>query len=143
MYAISGRNWWLASAVGLLNMTPVGVNAYINFAAVWYEIGYIPILGESCISGYNISNTTNIALSVSIGTRGSVITADILILVVTWIKTYLTYRNAARNNIKTPVLALLLKDGAIYFMMLLSLNIITIVGELTNAFLHYHHSFPP
>lgn len=39
-------------------------------------------------------------------------TADALVVVVTWHKTYSTYRMAARSNIKTPLATMLLRDGA-------------------------------
>ncbi|OCH85336.1 hypothetical protein OBBRIDRAFT_740048, partial [Obba rivulosa] len=89
MYAISGRIWWLASAVSLLNLAPVVVNSVC-----------LPF-------------PTHI-LSVAIGTRMCVIAADALVLLVTWTKTYATHREAVRNNIQTPVTALLLKDGEHY-----------------------------
>ncbi|OCH85509.1 hypothetical protein OBBRIDRAFT_309374 [Obba rivulosa] len=137
MYAISGRSWCLASIVCLLNLAPVGVNAYLHFVALFYEIVDLPILGNTCYGVLVLaSNAEKIALQVAVGTRVCVIAADVLILVVTWMATYRTYRDSVRNNIQAPLVGLLLKDGTLYFTMLLALNVLNIAGTLSTFFLY-------
>ncbi|EMD37433.1 hypothetical protein CERSUDRAFT_65109 [Gelatoporia subvermispora B] len=95
-FGISGRNWWLATAVCALNMVPVGTNGLC--------------------------------------TRISVAVADLLVLLITWRKTYGLYRISKRNNVPAPILGLLLKDGKGYFVsILLALNILNVVGNMTNV----------
>lgn len=47
----------------------------------------------------------------SLLTRISVITGDILVLVVTWTKTAQAYREARRLNIRAPLVTVLFRDG--------------------------------
>ncbi|OCH91746.1 hypothetical protein OBBRIDRAFT_774647 [Obba rivulosa] len=134
MYAISGRRMWLALVAFVLNIIPVVTNSYADFAVSWFEIDTLPILGEVCSAGNNISSTVDIAFTIS--TRISMILADILILLITWAKTYGAYRNAQRNNVEAPLLGLLLKDGTVYFAMLLVLNILIIIANLNDSFVY-------
>ncbi|OCH93585.1 hypothetical protein OBBRIDRAFT_790108 [Obba rivulosa] len=127
MYAISGGNWWLAVAVCALSMVQVGTNAYGWFAAVWFEIDFIPDIGMLCEDGSKLSTA-----AIAIGTRVCALAADVLILVMTWIKTYAIKRDADRNKIKAPLATLLIKDG----IMLLSLDILNIAGWGTNVSLY-------
>ncbi|OCH93583.1 hypothetical protein OBBRIDRAFT_790107 [Obba rivulosa] len=133
MYAISGGIWWLAVAVCALSMVPVGTNAYGLFATTWYEIDVFPVIGTLCEDGRTLSVAANTRFA--IGTRVCVLAADVLILVMTWLKTYAVKRDAHRNKIKAPLATLLLKDGTIYFLMLLSLDILNIAGWSTNVFI--------
>ena len=49
--------------------------------------------------------------SVSLVTRISVILGDVLVLLVTWSKTALAYRETRRLGIKAPLVTLLFRDG--------------------------------
>ncbi|EMD35996.1 hypothetical protein CERSUDRAFT_96219 [Gelatoporia subvermispora B] len=42
---------------------------------------------------------------------------------------------AREHNIKTPLMTMLFRDGALYFLCLLSLNVLSIVGILTHTFI--------
>ncbi|KAI0738123.1 hypothetical protein BC629DRAFT_1300472, partial [Irpex lacteus] len=57
--------------------------------------------------------TNMVSLTVSLVTRLSVIVGDVLVLAVTWRKTYLAYREARRLRIRAPVTTMLFRDGAI------------------------------
>ncbi len=46
-----------------------------------------------------------------LGTRTSLIAADILVVVFTWHKTFMVRRQAARIGLQTPVYSLILRDG--------------------------------
>ncbi|KIP10474.1 hypothetical protein PHLGIDRAFT_230952 [Phlebiopsis gigantea 11061_1 CR5-6] len=45
------------------------------------------------------------------------------VLIVTWSKTYQTHRDAARVHVRMPVSNLLLRDGTLYFLVVLVLNV--------------------
>jgi len=113
-------------------MVPVGTNIYGSYVATSLQILVIPPLSEACYSTSKISEAASTRLEV--GTRVPVIVADTIVLVVTWIKTWNTHRKALKNNIRTPVATMLLRDGTVYFLGLLSLNILNIVGTSTNVF---------
>ncbi|OCH87934.1 hypothetical protein OBBRIDRAFT_735361 [Obba rivulosa] len=53
---------------------------------------------------------TNIILVV-VATRICLIASDLILLLVTWMKTYATKRQADQLNIKTPLATMLLRDG--------------------------------
>jgi len=57
-----------------------------------------------------------------------------LLVVVTCLKTYATVRDARRNNISTPLAAALLRNGVLYFLSLLSLQILGFVGTQAASF---------
>ena len=44
------------------------------------------------------------------------ITADALVLCLTWVKTYGQLKSARKLQIKTPLSMLFLRDGTLYFM---------------------------
>ncbi|EKM50292.1 uncharacterized protein PHACADRAFT_201131 [Phanerochaete carnosa HHB-10118-sp] len=56
-------------------------------------------------------------------TRGSLILADAIVLILTWIKTFRHWRNARRLKMKASLTTCLLRDGTMYFIALLALNI--------------------
>ncbi|KAJ3556423.1 hypothetical protein NM688_g2035 [Phlebia brevispora] len=60
-------------------------------------------------------------------TRASVIAADAIVLLVTWVKTWHTYKTASRVDVHVPLSYLILRDGTIYFMILLALNVLQIL----------------
>ncbi|THG96397.1 hypothetical protein EW026_g5432 [Hermanssonia centrifuga] len=59
--------------------------------------------------------------------RLSMIAADILVLVLTWMKTYRNYKEATRVGLQAKVSSLLLRDGTTYFIALLLMNIAQVV----------------
>ncbi|EMD33169.1 hypothetical protein CERSUDRAFT_98766 [Gelatoporia subvermispora B] len=48
--------------------------------------------------------------------------------------TYVTWRDARRNNIRAPFATILLKDGTLYFIALLIINVVNIIGITTASF---------
>ncbi|EKM57680.1 uncharacterized protein PHACADRAFT_206560 [Phanerochaete carnosa HHB-10118-sp] len=56
-------------------------------------------------------------------TRGSLILADMIVIILTWIKTFGDWKRARRNNVKVSSTTCLLRDGTLYFIVLLALNI--------------------
>ncbi|OCH92797.1 hypothetical protein OBBRIDRAFT_886033 [Obba rivulosa] len=134
IYAISGGSWWLALVVFLLSLVAIGTNAYGWYAVAWFQINSLPVLGAACFSGRNVSAATDTALTIS--SRTCQIIADILVLIVTWYKTYALKRAAVRNNIEAPLATTLLRDGSISFLALLVLNVVDIAGWSTNLFIY-------
>lgn len=83
MYAVSRGSWWLSLTVCLLSVVPVATNAvspmlpeqftttevtdpsyhyqYTLYAANWYQIEDIPIIGVTCVNGSNLSSAINTA----------------------------------------------------------------------------------
>ncbi|KAH9935343.1 uncharacterized protein B0H18DRAFT_1114102 [Fomitopsis serialis] len=68
-----------------------------------------------------------------IATRTCVIAVDLLVLLVTWKETYGIQRSANAMNVKTSIVTLLLRDGTVYFGVLLVINIICLILWVTNV----------
>ncbi|EMD36546.1 hypothetical protein CERSUDRAFT_95835 [Gelatoporia subvermispora B] len=71
-----------------------------------------------------------------IATRACAIAADLLTLVVTWSSTYRIKRDADKANVKASLATLLLRDGTVYFIILLALNAMHMASYLTNTFVN-------
>ncbi|EMD31622.1 hypothetical protein CERSUDRAFT_100291 [Gelatoporia subvermispora B] len=148
VYALSGGSRLLSVAVTLLSMVPVGTNAYGDSYKIGFQLVAFPVLGVHCLMTQDVSETTNTRfmyvpvvmrfradmVAVEISTRVPVIIADIVVLVLTWWKTWATVRMAREHNVKTPLMNLLLRDGTLYFVCLLLLNALNIAGTATNVF---------
>ncbi|THH00331.1 hypothetical protein EW026_g2163 [Hermanssonia centrifuga] len=67
------------------------------------------------------------SIAMTIGTRIPVIIADILVLVLTWRKTFRHRMEAIRVGVRAPLSALLLRDGTVYFFALLAMNIAVVL----------------
>ncbi|THG97169.1 hypothetical protein EW026_g4784 [Hermanssonia centrifuga] len=108
VFAICDRNITLAIIVLMLNLVPVGTNIY-DFSRET-DLFYVdPILGAICTFNLDVSGT--LLISMVLGTRTSLIAADILVVVFTWHKTFMVRRQAARIGLQTPVYSLILRDG--------------------------------
>ncbi|EMD33637.1 hypothetical protein CERSUDRAFT_76360 [Gelatoporia subvermispora B] len=141
-YAVSGGSWLLTLPVVALDLVPVGMNAYGFFAAFWFAMVPGPGNEQICVSGSSVSQSAFVHLE-AIATRACVMASDALVLIVTWYKTYSIKRNADQAGIQTPLASLLLRDGTMYFVVLLCLNILNIVGKWTNGFAYASlFSFP-
>ncbi len=57
--------------------------------------------------------------TVALGTRLAVITADAIVLAVTWTKTYTTRKDGLRLGMEIPLTSLLLRDGLSCFKLLI------------------------
>ncbi|OCH84034.1 hypothetical protein OBBRIDRAFT_742282, partial [Obba rivulosa] len=101
IYAISGGKWWLTVVVFALNMVPFGTNAV---RTCWSK-------STSFDRSFQSGNSKRILVHTAIVTRAALIVADVLILAITWSKTYAIRKEAARNNVSTPLATMLLRDG--------------------------------
>ncbi|EMD37043.1 hypothetical protein CERSUDRAFT_74040 [Gelatoporia subvermispora B] len=80
-------------------------------------------------------------VAVAVSTRACLLVADLLVILLTWARTFRSNRkpdsgNARMNSLST----LLLRDGTLYFIILSALNILNLVGIVTASF-NYATSF--
>ncbi|KAI0084434.1 hypothetical protein BDY19DRAFT_997782 [Irpex rosettiformis] len=73
--------------------------------------------------------TSAIVMDISLGTRISVIIGDVLVLLVTWSKLAKLYYEARQLRIKAPLATLLFRDGTFYFVVLLIVNVLQVIGD--------------
>ncbi|KAJ3541313.1 hypothetical protein NM688_g6102 [Phlebia brevispora] len=114
VFALLERSVAVAAFVLLLGLVPVATNA-VGINRTTYEYVDDPVLGASCYVG--------------LGTRLAVIVADIVVVAVTWLKTYQQVRQAYSIGLR-GVSSTLLKDGSIYFIALLVLNVVQLIIEI-------------
>ncbi|OCH90118.1 hypothetical protein OBBRIDRAFT_624304 [Obba rivulosa] len=93
---------------------------------MWYQIDTLPVVGVTCSDGSKLSETENV--------RACVIAADLLVLVVTWSKTYGILRDTRLSKMRPSIAIMLLRDGTLYFLLLLTLNILNIAGFSSHFF---------
>ncbi|THG95122.1 hypothetical protein EW026_g6472 [Hermanssonia centrifuga] len=74
---------------------------------------------------------------VSLGTRIALGLGDTLVLVVTWVKTARNLTEGARIGMRTPLSTMLLRDGTIYFAIILMMNIAQMVVRAVPSFQNF------
>ncbi|KAI0657901.1 hypothetical protein C8Q70DRAFT_1055281 [Cubamyces menziesii] len=133
-FALSRGNWVLAMLVLLLSAVPLGV----NFSQYhWLVVYNDPMLGCGKSSTVTLETAKNSPVDksqqeflflirpriVTIASRTCLMVADIIVLVVTWMSTLATLRLTDMALKGKPTFArMLLRDGTIYFSILLVLN---------------------
>ncbi|EKM57653.1 uncharacterized protein PHACADRAFT_251412 [Phanerochaete carnosa HHB-10118-sp] len=107
VYAIWSKSYVWSLPVFVLSMAPFVTNL-IGAAMSKYIVIVYPLLGVICTSEYPFSErTTNIFVYT---TRGSLILADLIVLVLTWIKTFGNWWRARGIDVKMPLTVCLLRD---------------------------------
>ncbi|TCD63928.1 hypothetical protein EIP91_004775 [Steccherinum ochraceum] len=67
-------------------------------------------------------------------TRSLAVTSDLLVLILTWVKTIGIWRSGVENEGEKPALiTLVLRDGTTYFLALLTMNVITLALDATQT----------
>ncbi|OCH84964.1 hypothetical protein OBBRIDRAFT_839315 [Obba rivulosa] len=137
IYAVSGGNAWLSAGVCALAAVPACLNIYDD-AKTSFLLLPLPLVGTMCVSGSDLSQSEDLhrTSALTIAARTCLIAADAIVLVVTWVKTYWTMRAARSSGSKAPLADMLLRDGTLYFLVLLILNVLHIAGTATNVFVY-------
>ncbi|KAH9895718.1 hypothetical protein C8Q73DRAFT_789525 [Cubamyces lactineus] len=123
-YALCEYNRWIAGVVFLLLTGPVAVNAS---TLRWTHIRNLPA-PIGCTSSADISPSL----------AKNAIGADFLVVMVTWWKTRKSMKLYREANIKASYASLMLRDGTVYFLVLLILNVLHMVLTIlayTEAFI--------
>ncbi|EMD32068.1 hypothetical protein CERSUDRAFT_108991 [Gelatoporia subvermispora B] len=150
VYAIGNNSWMLAVLAGLFGMVPfaTSVNILCFISSCWiiqYQsfptqvsgIEALPGVGSWCLEFSDMSQTEQMKYVnsvLTIAARVCGITSDAIVLVETWRKTYSIKRDAMRHNIRTPLATMLMRDGTLYFVFILSLNVLDTIGKAFNIF---------
>lgn len=120
VFAIGNRNYYLSILVFLLGIVPFATNLMLTAIAAYGYVSLPPPVGPTCYSDAPISvRTSNI---MTYATRACLILSDVLVLIVTWIKTFGQWRSARQANVRVSLTTCLLRDGTVYFIVLLACN---------------------
>ncbi|KZT09397.1 uncharacterized protein LAESUDRAFT_696166 [Laetiporus sulphureus 93-53] len=124
VYAVSGHRLAPALITLTLGMVFVGVRVYYYIVTSCAHVEHAS--GHSyCAWNIHVSNPVQFKLTITERICG--IAADLLVLTVTWYRTYHVAKNAHRAALQTPIVVLFLRDGTLYFITLLILNVLGIV----------------
>jgi len=127
VYAIWGRSWPCFLSVlfiGLVNtvlavMREIPYTVYSLFPAVY-----------GCWTAPAPFMTGRITERSTFGSLASITTQDVLVLILTWARTYQVKGLAMNTRIQTPLLSLLLRDGTTFFGMILAVNVVGMVAYM-------------
>ncbi|KZT70574.1 hypothetical protein DAEQUDRAFT_764460 [Daedalea quercina L-15889] len=130
VYAISNRDIGFTVLTFVLALAPVVANLY-NYVESTYFVSTYSILVEC---EYEQTFSASVLFkgfsSVLIVTRVSVIAADAMVLLVTWRHLRGTLKSQRIGTNRISLGLLLLRDGTLYFVLLLLLNIAQIIAVL-------------
>ncbi|KAL7280898.1 hypothetical protein ACG7TL_005842 [Trametes sanguinea] len=125
-YALSGRTLVIGLIVFLLSLVPAGVNAYF-----FSTFTFVNLPSPSNCTALS-SITADLSRTLTIVSRSALMAADAMVIVVTWASTY-RLRKATRDvGLGTSFGTLLLRDGTIYFVILVAMNIVHLVLNTVN-----------
>ncbi|EPT04768.1 hypothetical protein FOMPIDRAFT_158377 [Fomitopsis schrenkii] len=126
VYAISNRGLGFALVTLALGLVPVGTNLF-NFIESSYFVNTYSIFVE-CQYSQKFSDAVGFRLLIL--TRVSVIVADAVVLLVSWRHLHGTLKSSHVGVNRSSLGVLLLRDGTLYFLILLLLNIAQIIAVL-------------
>jgi len=124
VYAISGHHLLLAGLTLLLGLAPVVTNMCFDIYHTWFK----GPRGCTLIPHFSVPDMFKFVAY----ERSSMIASDLVVLSVTWYKAYESRANIDWSSARLSVL--LLRDGTVYFMILLILNILQIIAWATKLF---------
>ncbi|KAI0374972.1 hypothetical protein BV20DRAFT_934912, partial [Pilatotrama ljubarskyi] len=127
IYAISNHNRFVTWSVVLLALVPVGTNIYLES-----QITDIYSEDTGCMATISLSTDTAQSLSlgrtlISVTTRASLTVSEAIVIVVTWMKTWATARTPLPAGSRPSFTALVLREGILFFCVVLTFNIIQII----------------
>ncbi|OBZ73195.1 hypothetical protein A0H81_07323 [Grifola frondosa] len=102
---MSGSQWKVAALTFVLLLVPVAHNIY-NYAVTDFIAQPPPTYCQA------VPNMTPKRKKLVIVTRGAMLVGDVLVIIVTWMKTYRTVRLTADVGIRVSFSRLLFRDGA-------------------------------
>jgi len=133
VWAIWGRHWILLTLVLLVGLVSAVLNLFVYTRLHIVSIPGTEPLG-GCSSFFSLSTDTLTRLSIA--GRACALAADAMVLIATWIKTWSIHRvikstsnDAGHSNMYLS--RLLMRDGTIYFVVLLGLDISALVLDTT------------
>ncbi|RPD57257.1 hypothetical protein L227DRAFT_655663 [Lentinus tigrinus ALCF2SS1-6] len=131
VFALTRGQWALGALVFLLSIVPL----VINFVDYHWSVPFIDSY-FGCSEG--TTETIFISKLVTGLSRGSLILADLIVIAVTWHTTYKTTQIAREGRLATSSLSLiLLRDGTIYFLIILIMNVLHLMFSVGDFFSKY------
>ncbi|EPT04769.1 hypothetical protein FOMPIDRAFT_1021627 [Fomitopsis schrenkii] len=126
VYAVSNRDWGFTLLTLCLGLTPVATNLYVNIKAVFLPFAHF---GTYTFCTSNIEYTLTLATSLEITTRSCLIASDALVVLIAWYQLHASI-TTVRLSVRSTLATVLLRDGTLYFAVLLLLNIAQVITDI-------------
>ncbi|OCH88714.1 hypothetical protein OBBRIDRAFT_836366 [Obba rivulosa] len=125
---------WALYDVAHLRVEPNSLT-YGNFFATWFHVDRLHTGAPVCATGmvYRIANATSVAI----------IVANVLVMLITWSKTYALKKEADNNGVNVSLADMLRKDGSVFFFIGVGVNSLGLIVRDTNVFLFAPSTFLP
>ncbi|KAI8974845.1 hypothetical protein BD414DRAFT_423925, partial [Trametes punicea] len=78
-------------------------------------------------------NSDDLIRAVGVASRLSSVSIDITVLILTWARTLGVKRESQRLGMRTPIATLLLRDGTMYFLVILFIQVFSITSAIVSA----------
>ncbi|KAI0701126.1 hypothetical protein C8T65DRAFT_697124 [Cerioporus squamosus] len=136
VFALTGGQRTLSVIVFLLSIVPLVIN-FVRSSQVVYHWS-IPVIDPFFGCAEGTSETIFVSKLFTGLSRGSLILADVIVIAVTWHTTYKTTKIAREGRLGTSSLSLiLLRDGTIYFVIILLMNVLHLMFSIGAVFSKY------
>ncbi|KAI0338174.1 hypothetical protein BDW22DRAFT_1363306 [Trametopsis cervina] len=123
VYALSEHRLWFSGLVFILSIVPFCIEIYgTTTQNIQFNTATL-----RCTAAEMASSA--VAFRFSLSARLLMILADIIVLLLTWYRTYGTYQIVKEARFKTSFALLLLRDGTGYFIIILLLNILPLLAQ--------------
>lgn len=124
--ALSNKRWLVFAVVFLLGAVPVGTDAFGTYRS--RTIVYNPPGGgQETVSEIDVSPNLNKIMLLL--TRIPPMLADSIVIAITVARTFKLRREASHMHMRSPLMDCLLRDGALYFIALFTLNLCRILTD--------------
>ncbi|KZT02208.1 uncharacterized protein LAESUDRAFT_730378 [Laetiporus sulphureus 93-53] len=131
-YAISGHQVVPALLVLLLGLIQVG--GYYIFVYAQLSVPFVAYIGSYPVCEWKRNGRiSNAALNMSLAAAICSAVADLIVVLVTWYKTFRLAVEMRKLRIKGSIATMLMRDGTLHFMALLLLNIFNIQYVFTGS----------
>jgi len=124
LFGIYGLAWMPMIFIALLWIARLTIAVYLQVTYIPTSFGP-PLWGCGAVftpspdTVYRLDTTANVLMLAS----------DVVLVVLTWIKTFEIRKSSSRFGFKTPLATLLLRDGTVYFLVILVIQIFAIVSS--------------
>ncbi|PCH42991.1 hypothetical protein WOLCODRAFT_102920, partial [Wolfiporia cocos MD-104 SS10] len=129
VFALTRRRWHITLVVLLTGLVPIGTNiyGYLSWSYMTRMIGNADI----CLGSGHISFEAH--FKVMLATRICASVSDLVPIAITWLHTF-SWSSHTAGVLKTgPFSTLLLRDGTVYFLILLFLNVLEIISSFSSG----------
>ncbi|CAL1698756.1 unnamed protein product [Somion occarium] len=132
IWAIWGRNWTAFSIIFCACLAAPCINIYRIATIRFITLSSVQTPYGGCI--WNASFSTALQFRLTIAARVCSIFADTLIIGATLMKTFRIKREAVKVGIPAKLTTLLIRDGSVWWLALLGVNVVNIIFDYIHMF---------